>query len=137
MPEPMPPSTPPQLPPQEFKPNIYPIMYWALAFGAVAGVLLFLIGILDQFISLIWFPVFLAGLIWGGYRNYLKQKQAWRSNLGIVPTPGSPLSEFKEAIRDVTDASRELIAQEAPPEPEPAPYDEEPTSDSPPTPPTT
>lgn len=98
----------------EFKPNIYPIMYWALAFGAAAGVLLFVLFLLSQVITIAWFPVFLAGLIWGGYRNYKKQKQEWAAATGAAPTTGSPLDEFREAASDVARASRDLMQAEAP-----------------------
>ncbi|MDZ4225322.1 MAG: hypothetical protein U1C49_00585, partial [Candidatus Andersenbacteria bacterium] len=98
---------------QEFKPNIYPVMYWALAYGVVAGLLLFLLSVLSQFLTLVWFPVFLAGLIWGGYRNYQKQRSEWRQNTGTPATAQSPVNEFKSAVQDIAAASRELMSQEA------------------------
>ena len=104
----------------EFKPNIYPIMYWALAFGAAAAVLLFVLFLLSQVIAFAWVPVFLTGLIWGGYRNYKKQKQDWASSAGIIPTAMSPLDEFRQAASDVAQASRDLMEQESP-APEAAP----------------
>lgn len=94
-----------------FKPNIYPIMYWALAYGVIAGFLLFLVFLLSRFVTIVWFPVFLVGLIWGGYRNYLKQKSVWSTQSGVPLTPKSPVQEFKEAVSDVTDAAREMVAQ--------------------------
>lgn len=97
--------------PDQFKPNIYPIMYWALAYGVIAGFLLFLVFLLSRFITIVWFPVFLVGLIWGGYRNYLKQKKIWATQSGVPLTPKSPVQEFKEAVSDVTDAAREMVAQ--------------------------
>lgn len=96
----------------DFKPNIYPVIYWGLAYGVVAGLLLFLVALLARYITLVWFPVFLAGLIWGGYRNYKKQKQAWATQSGTPVTPKSPMEEFKEAVRDVADASREMVAEQ-------------------------
>lgn len=105
----------PAVPPPPFKPNIYPIMYWALAFGAAAGVLLFVLFLLSQVIGLAWFPVFLSGLIWGGFRNYQKQKRAWAATTGVTPAVGSPLDEFRQAARDITTASRDLLEQESPP----------------------
>jgi hypothetical protein len=97
----------------DFKPNIYPIMYWALAFGVVAGLLLFLINLLSQYITIVWFPVFLAGLIWGGYRNYQIQKKNWQSSSGQPATPQSPMNEFKQAVADITEASKEVFNQSA------------------------
>lgn len=97
----------------QFKPNIYPIMYWALAFGATAGVLLFLLNVLSQFIAIAWFPVFLAGLIWGGYRNYQKQKKQWQVSAGAVTTSQSPVNEFRQAFSDIAQASRDVFNQDA------------------------
>lgn len=95
----------------EFKPNIYPVIYWALAYGVIAGFLLFLVYILSQYITLVWFPVFALGLVWGGYRNYKKQKKMWSTQSGTPITPKSPVEEFKEAVSDVTQAAREMVAQ--------------------------
>lgn len=114
-----------------FKPNIYPIIYWALAFGVSAGVVLFLVNILARFITLVWFPVFLAGVVWGGYRNYQRQKQAWQAGTGQPTTPDSPLNEFKQAVSDIASASRDMMA-EAPAE---AASAEEPAPEAIPTPP--
>lgn len=97
----------------EFKPNIYPIMYWALAFGATAGVLLWLLTILSNYISVVWFPVFFAGLLWGGYRNYKSQKKAFETQTGQPQQAQTAMAEFKQAISDVAVASGELINQEA------------------------
>ncbi len=97
---------------EEFKPNIYPIMYWALIFGLSATVVLFLLSVLSRYITLLWFPIFLAGLVWGGYRNYQRQRREWERTHNISGGAGSPLQEFKEATRDVVAASRELIAQQ-------------------------
>ena len=96
----------------EFKPNIYPIIYWALAYAVIAGFLLFLVYMLSQYITIVWFPVFLAGLVWGGYRNYQKQKKIWSTQSGVPLTPKSPVQEFKEAVSDVTQAAREMVAQQ-------------------------
>lgn len=96
----------------QFKPNMYPLMYWALAFGAISGVALFLMYLLSQFITLVWFPVFLAGLIWGGYRNYKQQKEAWMKGTGTSAVPQSPIQEFKEAVGDVVNASRQMMAEQ-------------------------
>lgn len=119
--------------PSEFKPNIYPIMYWALAFGAAAGLMLFVLFLLSQFIGVAWFPVFMAGLIWGGYRNYRKQKNEWAAATGATPTtPGSPMAEFRQAASDIANVSREMLTQEAPPEEEitPAPEIETPPEET-------
>lgn len=97
---------------EEFKPNIYPIIYWALAYGVIAGFLLFLVYILSRYITLVWFPVFLLGLVWGGYRNYQRQKKMWSTQSGVPLTPKSPVQEFKEAVSDVTQAAREMVAQQ-------------------------
>lgn len=102
------------VPTGEFKPNIYPIMYWALAFGAAASVLLFVLYLLSQVIAFAWVPVFMTGLIWGGYRNYKKQKQEWSTSAGVVPAAMSPLAEFRQAASDVAQASRDLMEQESP-----------------------
>ncbi|MBI3255514.1 MAG: hypothetical protein HYZ63_00930 [Candidatus Andersenbacteria bacterium] len=109
-------TTPPQ-PPQpefniDFRPNMYPIMYWAIAYGAIAGVALFLVRILAEFIGLLWAPVFLVGLVWGGYRQYQKQKAGWRAGRGIPTAAGSPMDEFKQAVGDVVTASREMMAEQ-------------------------
>lgn len=94
----------------EFKPNIYPIMYWGLMYGLIAGFVLFLLFILSRYITLLWFPVFLVGVMWGGYRNYRKQKNE-AGHAGT--TPKSPIEEFKEAARDIVGATREMIAEQA------------------------
>lgn len=96
----------------EFKPNIYPIIYWALAYGVIAGFLLFLIFLLSRYITIVWFPVFLVGLVWGAYRNYKKQKQVWSKTSGVPITPKSPMQEFREAVSDVVDASRDMVAEQ-------------------------
>lgn len=96
----------------DFKPNMYPIMYWALAYGAAAGVALFLVNVLSTFIGALWAPVFLVGLIWGGYRNYQKQKAAWRMGQGVSSVPQTPIQEFKTAVSDVVSASKEMMAEQ-------------------------
>lgn len=95
-------------------------MYWALAFGSAAAVLLFVLFLLSRVIAFAWVPVFLTGLIWGGYRNYKKQKQDWANTAGVVPVVLSPLDEFRQAASDVAQASRDLMEQESP-APEAAP----------------
>lgn len=115
----------------EFKPNIYPVMYWALAFGVTAGILLFLVGLLSRYITIVWFPVFLAGLVWGGYRNYKKQKQDWYANNGAVAASGTPLQEFKQAVQDITSASRTLMEEENnPPAPDEVQTEQPPEEES-------
>ncbi len=96
----------------QFKPNIYPIMYWALAFGAAAGVLLFLITIASAYIGAVWFPIFLIGMIWGGYRNYRLQKAQWYQQAGQPMPSQSPVQEFKQAISDIAGASQEIMTSE-------------------------
>lgn len=94
----------------DFKPNIYPIMYWGLMYGLIAGFVLFILFLMSRFITVLWFPVFLVGVIWGGYRNYKKQK----SESGHVSTiPKTALEEFKEAARDIVGATREMVAEQA------------------------
>lgn|SRR3989344_6443672 len=113
----------------EFRPNIYPIMYWGLLYGLAAGLLLFAVFILSQFITLVWFPVFLAGVIWGGYRNYQKQKRSQ----GVVTIPQRPMQEFREAASDIVSATRDMLVQEGA-EAEQTPTGEEPPRPSPPAP---
>src|SRR3954469_12560350 len=96
----------------EFKPNIYPIMYWAFAFGIAAGLGMYILLLLSRFITIIWGPVFLVGLAWGAYRNYKIQKAAWSKNNGVPVVTQSPMNEFKQAFRDIRDSSRELVAQQ-------------------------
>jgi hypothetical protein len=94
----------------DFKPNIYPIMYWGLMYGLIAGFVLFILLLMSRFVTLLWFPVFLVGVIWGGYRNYKKQK----SESGHMGTkPKTALEEFKEAARDIVGATREMVAEQA------------------------
>ncbi|MEX0649989.1 MAG: hypothetical protein WD200_03240 [Candidatus Andersenbacteria bacterium] len=102
-----------QLPAREYKPNIYPIMYWALLFGLAAGLILLVVFMLARFITLIWFPVFLAGAAWGAYRNYRKQKDEWANAQGVAPMKKSVMEEFKDATRDIVQASREMMAENA------------------------
>jgi hypothetical protein len=92
----------------DFKPNLYPIMYWALLYGLAAGLLLFAVFLLSQFVTVVWFPVFVAGVIWGGYRNYQKQKRASGAGQG---TAQRPLDEFKEAAQDIISATREMMTE--------------------------
>lgn len=96
----------------EFKPNIYPIMYWALAYGVLAGLLLFVVYLLSNFITVIWFPVFLTGVVFGGFRNWRKQKNEWGTNQGVPPQSKPVMQEFREAVSDITVASREMIAEQ-------------------------
>lgn len=97
----------------DFKPNLYPIMYWALAYGAIAGVSLYIAYLLSQFITIIWFPVFLVGLVWGGYRNYKRQKMQWSQSSGTpLPPAGTPIEEFRKAVGDIINVSQEMIAQQ-------------------------
>lgn len=91
----------------QFQPNIFGIMYWGLLYGLVAGFALLVINFLSDYISLIWLPVFLIGVVWGGYRNYLKQKRA--AGQGVV---GSPLEEFKAAAQDIAQAARQMVAEQ-------------------------
>ncbi len=102
-----------QSPKTEYKPNLYPIIYWALVYGIIAAIVLFAVNLLAGFIALIWFPVFLAGVIWGGYRKYQQDKAAWAQNNGTHTAPKSSVEEFKDAARDIAQASREMITRQA------------------------
>lgn len=97
----------------EFKPNIMPLMYWALAYGAAAGVILFILYLLSSFITIVWFPVFLVGVIWGGWRNYQQQKKQWYSQTGVVPEKRGAMEEFRQAASDIAVSSQELLNQNA------------------------
>lgn len=97
----------------EYKPNIYPIMYWAILYGLIAAFVLFAITMLANFITVLWFPVFLAGVIWGGFRKYKQDKAAWAQSQGAPSVPKTPVQEFKDAARDIAQASREMIARQA------------------------
>ncbi len=106
------------IPQPEYKPNIYPIMYWAIMYGLVAAFLLLIFHVLNGFIGFLWFPVFLAGLIWGGYRKYKQDKAAWMQQQGSSLDPSSvrqksAVEEFKDAAKDIAVASREMMARHA------------------------
>lgn len=134
-----------------FKPNIYPIMYWALAYGVLAGVILFVVFMLSRFITVIWFPVFLAGLIWGGFRNYRKQRGEFERSQGQAPHAKPVMQEFREAVADIAVAGQEMMAEQveqdavadqqyqpesAPQQPTPPEQTPPPTPPTPPPPPT-
>ncbi len=93
-----------------------PLMYWALAYGAAAGVLLFILYLLSNFITLVWFPVFLVGVIWGGWRNYQQQKKRWYAQAGVPVPQQSAMEEFKQAAADIATSSQELLNQTETPE---------------------
>lgn len=103
-------------------------MYWGLMFGLIAGFMLFAIFLLSRYITTIWFPVFLAGVIWGGYRNYRKQKKAWQGQVGQPSEVASVVEEVKEAARDIAVATRDMMAEqpEATAAPETSPEPEKP-----------
>lgn len=96
----------------EFKPNIYPVIFWALAFGLAAGFLLFVVNLLSQYITVVWFPVFLAGLIWGGWRNYQVQRKEWEKGASVSPEVQSMQTQIRQAVTNIADASKELFNQE-------------------------
>lgn len=100
-------------PQNEYKPNIYPIMYWAILYGALSALALFVLKLLSDFITILWFPVFLAGLVWGGFRKYKQDKAAWMQGKGIVGTQKSAVDEFKDAARDITQATQEMVSRHA------------------------
>lgn len=99
-----------------FKVNIYPLIYWGLAYGLIAGFVLFVLFLLSKYITVIWFPVFLGGLIWGGYRNYKKQKDGWSKQSNEPKNPKSVVEEVKEATSDIFSAAKELVAEQLKPE---------------------
>lgn len=72
--------------------------------------------LLARYITVVWPFIFLAGLLWGGYRNYRQQKQA----LGVA-VAGSPMQEFRQAVSDIAQVSQAVFNQNAP---EAAPEDE-------------
>ena len=86
-------------------------MYWALAYGAAAGILLFILYVLSNFITIVWFPVFLAGVVWGGWRNYQQQKTRWYAQAGVPAPQRSPMEEFRQAASDIAASSQELLNQ--------------------------
>lgn len=94
-----------------FKPNLYPIMYWGLVYGICAGLLLFAVLLLSRFVVIVWFPFFLGGLLWGGYRNYQQQKLAGQHNVSEAAQP--PLQEIKAAARDIISATRDMMRENA------------------------
>ena len=102
----------PQMQDTGFKVNIYPVMYWALAFGAIFAIALWLLVLLARFVTIVWFPVFLAGLVWGGYRSYSKQKTDWSKFNGMPRRPQSAMNEFKEAAQDIWSAGRTMMAEQ-------------------------
>lgn len=101
----------------EFKPNVMPLMYWALAFGAAAGILLFILYLLSEYILIFWVPVFLVGMAWGGWRNYQQQKKRWYTQVGAVAPTQTITQEFREAASDIANVSREFLNQDGRPEP--------------------
>lgn len=100
-------------PQAEFKPNIYPIMYWAILYGVMAAIALLLFKLIADYLTFLWFPVFLGGMIWGGYRKYKQDKKAWMTGKGIVGTSKSAVEEFKDAARDIAQASQEMVSRHA------------------------
>jgi hypothetical protein len=95
----------------EFTPNVYPIMYWALAYGAATGVILFLVQLMASYITVFWMFVVLAGMILGAYRNYAKQKEQWQRSNGQPAAKGTPWQELQAAASDIASASQELMAE--------------------------
>ena len=87
-------------------------MYWGLMYGLVGGFLLFVVFLLSQYLTIIWFPVFLAGVIWGGYRNYQKQRKACSSETGQSAQQQPVVQEFKEAASDIVSATRDMLAEQ-------------------------
>ncbi len=98
---------------QDYKPNLYPIMYWAILYGVIAALALLALKLLSDYITVLWFPVFLAGLIWGGFRKYKQDKAIWMQGRGIVSTKKSAIEEFKDAAKDITQATQEMVTRHA------------------------
>ncbi len=88
-------------------------MYWAILYGVIAAVALLIFKMLADYLTYLWFPVFLLGMVWGGYRKYTQDKKAWMAGTGIVGTSKSAIEEFKDAARDIANASREMMAKRA------------------------
>lgn len=99
-----------------FKPNIYPVIFWAVSYGAAAALLVFVAKLLLEYINIFGPLVFLAGVVLGAWRNYRKQKNEFYANSGQAPAEQSPMDEFRAAARDIASASQELMNQEAPAE---------------------
>jgi hypothetical protein len=97
----------------EFKPNLYPIIYWGLFYSLLAGFVLMALSLLGRYLTVIWFPVFLLGLFFGGYRNYRKQREEFRKTSGEGIKPKPFMEEIQEAAADITTATREMLSQEA------------------------
>lgn len=97
----------------DFKPQIMAILFWALTYGATAGVVLFILWLLAEYILIVWFPVFLAGVVWGGWRSYQQQKKRWYTQADIPSPQQSITQEVRQAASDIANASRELLNQEA------------------------
>ncbi len=113
------------LPVTEYKPNLSPIIYWALAYGVIAGVVLFVLYLMSQYLTFLWAPVFLISAAWGAYRNYTKQKAAWYQTNGLPQQKKPVFDEMKEAFQDIADASREVMQEEQPSQEQEAPQPEE------------
>lgn len=96
-----------------------PIFYWALAYGAAAGILMSLVAIMAKYLTLAWLPVFLAGLIWGGWRSWRQQRQQWYAQENVTPPAQSVAEEIRQAALDMAQASQELLNQDAEEESEP------------------
>lgn len=95
----------------EFKPNVYQVMYWALAYGAATGLILFLLQLMASYITVFWVFVVLAGMVLGAYRNYTKQKEQWQTHNGQSVAKGTPWQELQAAASDIASASQELMAE--------------------------
>ena len=107
--------------PEEFKPNIYPLIFWGIIYGVPAGLLVLAMQFLSNMIGIVWGPVFLLGLAWGAFRNYQKQKETWLNNQGQTYQPQSIMQEFRSATQDIMNASQEVMQQpdvQEPPMPE-------------------
>lgn len=99
-------------PSSEYKPNVYQLIFWALTYGVIAGLVLLVLRLLANYLSLLWGPVFLAALLWGGYRNYMKQKMEWHQARGQQVPQLSTVDQIKEAARDIMVASQEVARQQ-------------------------
>lgn len=103
----------------QFKPNIMPIFYWALAYGSAAGILMSLMKIMAKYLTWAWLPVFLASLIWGGWRSWRQQRQQWYAQTNEKPPAQSVAEEIRQAASDMAQASQDMLNQDADEEPEP------------------
>ena len=99
----------------QFKPNIYPVIWWGLLYGVIFTLVLYILVLVAQHITVLWFPFFLLGLLYGSFRQYTKQRDIFYASKGQKVRGGSFMDEVKEAARDISDAGREVFHEEKEP----------------------